>query len=140
LIRSALSESNAVPWRAGLNQPSSRPPSAMNNENETLLTSTRCHGRATVDGLTHASIVIASLKARLGEKLAARAQEILDERTRANMWVFEYDNVIDYNIGSRHTLMGGAADINWYGASGWRERTKELYDAAAEVAGALRDK
>jgi hypothetical protein len=36
--------------------------------------------------------------------------------------------------------MGGSADMNWYCASGWRGRTKQLYDTAAEVARALGEK
>ena len=64
---------------------------------------------------------------------AQRCQALCDDRTRASMWVFEYGQVIDYNVGSRTSLMGGAADINWYAASGWQDRAQALYDLAAEV-------
>jgi hypothetical protein len=53
------------------------------------------------------------------------------------MWVFEYDHVIDYNVGARHTLMGGAMDINWYPYSGWRDRTALLYNTAARIGDVL---
>lgn len=78
-----------------------------------------------------------SLRGKMGDALAIRIQDLLDDRTRANMWVFEYDRVIDYNIGARAFLLGGAMDINWYAASGWRDRTKALFAAAAEVTAAL---
>jgi hypothetical protein len=78
-----------------------------------------------------------ALRAKLEEELAARAQDSMDERTRINMYVFEYDHVVDYNRGPIHTLMGGAMDINWYAFSGWRERARLLYNTAAEVAAAL---
>ncbi len=79
-----------------------------------------------------------TLRAKLGKELADRAQQMLDDRTRVNMWVFEYDHVIDYNIGARHTLMGGAMDINWYPHSGWKDRAALLYDIAAAVTSALK--
>jgi len=54
-------------------------------------------------------------RARLGDQHAARIEAMLDERVRDIL----------------------RADWEWFAASGWRERTKSLYTAAATVAAAL---
>jgi len=61
-----------------------------------------------------------ALRARLGEELAARCQEILDERVQAN----------------RRAIEGGGRYLTWawFAGSGVLERTRKLYAAAAKVA------
>ncbi len=65
-------------------------------------------------------------RAQAGEGLAKRVQELLDRRTRVTM-----DFAITYQ---------GRHDKRFYVCSGWQERSKELYAAAAEVAGKLSGK
>jgi hypothetical protein len=63
-------------------------------------------------------------RARLGEELAARSQEILDDQFRA------------FRLGAvpkPHC----SHDPVWYAGSGWQERSARIYRAAAEVAGKL---
>jgi len=76
-------------------------------------------------------------RAKLGEALAARCQELLDEHTRRVMWVFDSRRMIDYNTDGV-AMPCGPVDIHWYAASGWQDRAAGLYAAAAEVAGALK--
>jgi hypothetical protein len=76
------------------------------------------------------------LRAKLGEKLAAECQAVLDERTRYIMWVFDYKSMVDYNHRGSLTP-GGPVDVNWYAGSGWQDRAEKLFSAAAEVARAL---
>ncbi len=60
-------------------------------------------------------------RAKLGEELAKRAQEILDERVRACLT----------------TRAGGRASLDkwrWFVGSDWQERSERLYAAAAEAA------
>ncbi len=59
----------------------------------------------------------AQTRGRLGEDLAARCQNILDERAL--------------------TYIAYREAPEWYPASGWQERTRKLYEAAADVARAL---
>ena len=73
---------------------------------------------------------------RMGKALATKAQDILDERTRRAMWVFDCKSMIDYNSGG--TLMPNASvDINSYAGSGWQDRAAELFSVAAEVQRAM---
>ncbi len=64
-------------------------------------------------------------KAKLGEKLAARLQDMLDKRTRACRRSFTYGTTT-----ARWNSL-------WFTASGWQERSGALYSAAAEVAAKL---
>jgi hypothetical protein len=61
------------------------------------------------------ALLDADQKARLGTELAARAEQLLDERTRAIRWA--------RNNGWL-----------WFPSSGWQERDAKLYALAAEVA------
>ncbi|MCX7804544.1 MAG: DUF4091 domain-containing protein [Planctomycetota bacterium] len=74
-----------------------------------------------------------ALRSAMDGKLADACQVALDERTRVNMWILEYGQVIDYNVGAWHSMMGGAMDINWYAYSGWEDRAARLFDLAADV-------
>lgn len=65
-----------------------------------------------------------SRRAELGEELALRAQEILDERTRA---------LIDFDL-----TYQGDKDDRWFVCSDWQERSEKLYAIAAEAAKALK--
>ena len=81
------------------------------------------------------------LAARLGPDLASRCQECLDERY---MCLFKGMSTLRTS-GPHHThavawwyfsLVDGHT---WYIGSGWQERSKKLYDLAAEVTKRLRD-
>ncbi len=63
-------------------------------------------------------------RARLGDALGGRAQEILDERVRA---------FLDFDIEYQ-----GTRDSRWFVCSGWQDRSARLYAVAAEVAKAVR--
>jgi len=79
-------------------------------------------------------------KARLGADLAARCQQLLDDRTWENLKGFSglqlsgrvyttytrYGNIFYYNA-------GGPAGALWYAGSGWRDRQQMLYALAGEV-------
>jgi hypothetical protein len=69
--------------------------------------------------------------AGLGTDLAEKCQALLDERTRYASWVFE-QGYLNYNLGG--AMLGRALDLTWFAGSGWQDRAKKLYDAAAEVA------
>ena len=58
---------------------------------------------------------------KLGEALAQRCQQVLDERTQYTRWVY----------------VTNAATWLWYPHSGWQERSQKLYQAAADVSAAL---
>ncbi len=61
-------------------------------------------------------------RAKLGEPLARKCQEILDERIR-------------HILRTVRQGTSGYVDPAWFPASCWQERLEELYSAAAEVAG-----
>ena len=63
-------------------------------------------------------------KARLGAGLAARCEKTLDERAHV--------------LGNLH--LGSKEGDLWFAASGWQERSRDLYETAAEVAKALAGK
>jgi len=62
-------------------------------------------------------------RAGIGEALATRAQDILDERVRI---------ILDMSLSYQ-----GRKDAQYYICSGWQERSEQLYAIAAEVAKAL---
>ncbi|MCK5712299.1 MAG: hypothetical protein KAI25_06260, partial [Hyphomicrobiaceae bacterium] len=64
-------------------------------------------------------------KAKLGEQLAARCQQVLDERTIA--FIRARNGAL---AGGRTTAPGWL----WFIGSGWEKRTADLYSSAAEVA------
>lgn len=70
------------------------------------------------------------LKSKLGENLAKRCQDLLDERIIAFIWA------------KRGSTSGQDSDLGWawFAGSGWQERSAKLYTAAAEVAGKLNAK
>jgi hypothetical protein len=74
-----------------------------------------------------------ALRAKLGEKLATRCQEILDERTRCIIWSDETNT----NGKNHSSLPVGPLGFDWYSGSNWEQRLSDLYEAAAKVAKAL---
>ena len=81
----------------------------------------------------------AILEEKIGGELADRCRKILDDR------------ILPLRIGT--SLLAESADAdntwwnwpgllgyNWYVGSGWQERSRKLYDAAAEVAVAIERK
>lgn len=74
------------------------------------------------------------LRAKLGDKLAARCQAILDERTRFLAWGNEQNT-----NGILHTYLPyGPLGSDWYACgTDWQGRSAKLYAAAAEAAAAL---
>ncbi|HUW55076.1 MAG TPA: HEAT repeat domain-containing protein [Planctomycetota bacterium] len=82
------------------------------------------------------------LRTRLGDALADRCQEMLDERTRAAL---RGTSTLLLGAGG-HAAEGSAwwnrsgIGADWFISSGWQERSAKLFDAAAEVAGKLRAK
>jgi hypothetical protein len=58
---------------------------------------------------------------------------VLDERTRYNLW-------IGWSNYCAHNPMVGRLGLNWYASSGRQERSKRLFDAAAEVRKMLDDR
>jgi hypothetical protein len=79
-------------------------------------------------------------KAKLGADLAAKCQQLLDDRTVENLKGFSglqltgrvyttyanYGKIFYYNA-------GGHAGAYWYAGSGWQERQQMLYALAGEV-------
>jgi hypothetical protein len=63
-------------------------------------------------------------RARIGETLAVKAQELLDTRVRS---------IIDFGMAYK-----GVHDARGFECSGWQERTTQLYALTAEVAAKLR--
>lgn len=86
-------------------------------------------------------------RAKLGEPLAKKSQEILDRRLRYMLWMFRQGD-FSLQAGSKTCLLGngncreggGAMPLSWYSGSGWQERSKELFDAAAEITRILSSK
>ena len=77
------------------------------------------------------------LRARLGEALAGKCQAVLDERTRYLSWIFDLQ-YLNHNRGGGILGSHCPLSLGWYPWSGWQERSRKLYQAAAEVARALR--
>ncbi len=83
------------------------------------------------------------LRARLGEKKARRIQKLLDERSyaiRQGVGTFTQSGhyVQHYTRGSSWWNCPGLIGAEWYSASDWQTRSKDLFNAAAEVAKSLR--
>jgi hypothetical protein len=73
-------------------------------------------------------------RSRLGDDLARRAQELLDERTRHAAWILDLKHM---NHNSRGGILGSGCPLTppgWYAWSGWQERSGRLYALAAEAA------
>jgi len=70
-------------------------------------------------------------RAKLGEERAEKLQAILDERSRFHRWMHMH------NATDRGQILSIPMGYGWYAGSGWQERTKKLFDAAAEAAEAL---
>jgi hypothetical protein len=79
-------------------------------------------------------------KAKLGADLAAKSQQLLDDRIVDDLKGFSglqltgrvyttythYGNIFYYNA-------GGTAGAHWYAGSGWQDRNQQLYTLAGEV-------
>ena len=79
-------------------------------------------------------------KAKLGPELAAKCQQLLDDRITECLKGFSglqlsgrvyttynrYGNIFYYNA-------GGSAGAHWYAGSGWQDREQQLYTLAGEV-------
>ena len=80
------------------------------------------------------------LRKKLGDDLAARCQEVLDERARAvRLALCTYVASGHYQDWATASSWQAPAVFgsHWYTASGWEERSKTLFDTAAEVASKL---
>jgi hypothetical protein len=75
-----------------------------------------------------------ALRAKLGDGLAKRCQDMLDEKTRYVSW----GNQQNTNQSLHCYLPGGPLGCGWYAGSNWMARTDKLYAAAAEVAKAIK--
>ena len=89
--------------------------------------------------LLEGALLDKDLRARLGEDLAARCQQALDERHGAmakGMASLQMDDPADNRI---TTWRGGSeiAGCMWFVGSGWQERSEKLFSLAAEVAKAI---
>jgi hypothetical protein len=85
----------------------------------------------------------AIVEKRITGTLAERCRRVLDERTRA---MLRGANTLELTRGTwrEHPQHGnlwwsGTSEpgYQWFIASGWQQRSKELFDAAAEVAAKL---
>jgi hypothetical protein len=86
---------------------------------------------------------------KLPARLAAKAQEVLDARVRALRPDVEQQTTAGFLNNPRPLLDGfgfnglytplfSAIFQQWYMASGWQERSEQLFTVAAEVAEAVR--
>jgi hypothetical protein len=104
------------------------------------------------------ALVDGAARRRLGGTLAARCQDTLDTRLRYMLWtgLHGHGNTWGENLvwktgsprsgklrkmgsraqGAGATIWGGMGHA-WYDTTGWQDRSKELFEAAAEVARAL---
>jgi hypothetical protein len=91
------------------------------------------------------ALLDAKSRARLGDSLAARSQEVLDRRLRYMMWMFRQGD-FSLQASSRTLLLGndpgartwgGSMPLAWYAGSDWRGRSEELFATAGEVEKAL---
>ena len=102
-----------------------------------------CEARIAIES----ALVDEARKAKLGPALAARAQEVLDHRHRC-LWlargaaeadldkpgfVADYKD-FDYGVAMRWDMGAGN---RWFIASGWQDRSSDLFRAAGEVAAKL---
>jgi hypothetical protein len=91
-----------------------------------------CQGRIFIEK----ALLDPAKKASLGADLAKRAQEMLDERTRAILWIYCQPH---FMLGGRvpTVLPGSPLPAASFAGSGWQSRSEELFSAAAEVAAVL---
>jgi hypothetical protein len=82
----------------------------------------------------------ALVEKKITGELAKRCQEILDERTRAMLrgatpLYISRAAWRDHPV-NEHAWWSGCSEAGyqWFITSGWQDRSKRLYDAAAEVA------
>jgi len=77
-----------------------------------------------------------ALKAKLGQDLAKRCQDVLDERLR-EIWRAGSDmNLTGRDYASSKLTgdsYGGVAGHCWFAGSGWLDRTQQFYELAGEV-------
>jgi hypothetical protein len=95
-----------------------------------------CEARITIEKV----LTDEAQKAKLGAPLAAKCQQVLDDRIWAELKCFSglqltgriyttYNNygcIFYYNA-------GGEAGAHWYAGSGWQDREQQLYTLAGEV-------
>ena len=79
-----------------------------------------------------------ALKAKLGDDLATRAQQLLDDRIWQELKAFGDMQLSgrQYTTSARSIWSyngGGQAGHCWYAGSGWQDEAQELYQMAGEV-------
>ena len=95
-----------------------------------------------------AALTDPALKAKLGEELASRAQQLLDDQQR-NLWrakgatdedFAKYGHVPSYRTYDYDIMPKWNEDAGnrWFIASGWQDRVAKLYSTAAEAAAKLK--
>jgi hypothetical protein len=72
-----------------------------------------------------------NLRAKLGEERAERCQAMLDERSRYSRWMHL---AWATDLGQ---ILSAPTGYTWFAGSGWQERSKKLYETAADVTMAL---
>ena len=97
-----------------------------------------CEARIFIEG----ALTDEKLREELGDDLAARCQEVLDERTRAMLRAVSpllLGTGLSSNATCPHCWWHRTPQLGaeWFVASSWQQRSKKLYDAAADVAKAL---
>jgi hypothetical protein len=80
------------------------------------------------------ALVDEALKAKLGDELAKKCREIVDERTRCVLLADEKGE----NGRVHSSSPGGPLGFDWFAGSDWQSRSAKLYAAAAEVTDALK--
>ena len=84
-------------------------------------------------------------RAQLGEPLAARCQDLLDQRARnvfravSTLWAKAGSAVRCCYFGESWWNWPPIIGSHWFASSDWQAETARLYEAAAEVAEKLRD-
>jgi hypothetical protein len=91
----------------------------------------QCEARIAVESV----LTDPALKAKLPQALAARCQDILDQRSRDGCLAGSglAPHKADYPVDDT-SFLGGVAGNAWYVSTGWAKRAENLYRLAAEVA------
>jgi hypothetical protein len=93
-----------------------------------------CEARITIES----ALLDPSAKAKLGDALATRCQQLLDDRIWEELKAFGDMQLTGRLYSTSNNVWGygcgGPAGRAWYAGSGWQERTQELYALAGEVA------
>jgi hypothetical protein len=92
-----------------------------------------CEARITIE----AALTDEALKAKVGADLAARCQQLLDDRVWQELKAFSDLQLTGRTYATAGNNWyygnGGMPGHYWYSGSGWQDRTQKLYDLAAEV-------